>query len=68
MKLNWDGKKAKSNLRNHGIRFEEAATVFGDPMALTFDDPDHSVGECRFLTFGMTRLGTLVIVSFSEKR
>ncbi|MBK5939816.1 BrnT family toxin [Halochromatium roseum] len=66
MKLAWDHKKAQANLRNHGIRFEEASTVFGDPMALTFNDPDHSIGESLFLTFGMTRYGTFLIVSFAE--
>lgn len=66
MKLNWDTKKAASNLRKHGISFEEAGTVFGDPMALTFDDPDHSIGERRPLTFGVTRTSKFLIVCHTE--
>lgn len=68
MKLNWDAKKAASNLRKHGVSFEEAGTVFGDPVALTFDGPDHSTGEMRFLTFGVTRTNMFVIVSYTERQ
>jgi len=49
------------------VSFREAASVFGDPLALTFDDPDHSIGEHRQLTFGTTRTGKLVIVSHTER-
>jgi uncharacterized DUF497 family protein len=41
----WDGKKAEANEKKHGVPFQEAATVFDDPLAITFPDPDHSVGE-----------------------
>lgn len=68
MKLDWDAKKAASNLRKHSVSFEEAGTVFGDPMALTFDDPDHSKGEMHFLTFGVTRTSKFVIVSYAERQ
>ncbi len=68
MKLDWDAKKAASNVRKHSVSFEEAGTVFGDPMALTFDDPDHSTGEMRFLTFGVTRTNKFVIVSYTERQ
>lgn len=57
MEFEWDINKAGSNLRKHGVGFEDASSVFGDPLAITFDDPDHSVGEVRFLTFGVTRTG-----------
>jgi uncharacterized protein len=67
MKLDWDARKAVSNLRKHGISFQEAGTVFGDPMALTFDDPDHSTGERRFLTFGVSRTGKFVIVCHVDR-
>lgn len=50
----WDPRKAASNLRKHGVGFPEAATVFHDPLALTFPDPDHSIQEQRFLTHGYT--------------
>ena len=50
----WDAAKAARNLKKHGVTFEEAGSVFGDPLACTFPDPDHSIGELRFLTFGMS--------------
>ena len=66
MKFEWDLQKASLNLRKHGVSFQEGASVFGDPMAVSFDDPDHSVGERRFLTFGMSRPGRPLIVSHTE--
>jgi uncharacterized DUF497 family protein len=62
----WDRNKASSNFKKHGVSFQEAATVFGDSLALTFNDPDHSVGEHRLLTFGVTRTGKYVVVSHTE--
>jgi hypothetical protein len=56
LKFEWDDAKAQSNLAKHGVSFEEAASVFGDPLALTFPDPDHSIGEKRWLTFGVSDL------------
>jgi len=67
VQFEWDQRKAKSNLKKHGISFQEAATVFGDALAITFDDPDHSVNEHRFLTFGLSRIGKAVIVSHTER-
>lgn len=67
MKLDWDSSKAAANLHKHGVSFEEAGTVFGDPMGLTFDDPDHSTGEQRFLTFGVSRAHRFLIVSYTER-
>lgn len=67
MEFEWNNRKAASNLKKHGVSFPEAASVFGDPLALTFDDPDHSVGEHRLLTFGVTRTGQLVVVSHTER-
>lgn len=67
MKLDWDSSKATANLQKHGVSFEEAGTVFGDPMALTFDDPDHSTGEQGFLTFGVSRAHKFLIVSYTER-
>jgi uncharacterized DUF497 family protein len=52
MRFAWDEKKAASNLSKHGISFEEAATVFGDPLSDTFPDPDHSLEEHRFVIVG----------------
>jgi uncharacterized DUF497 family protein len=68
MKFEWDPGKSEANLNKHGISFHEASTVFGDPLALTFNDPDHSVGEQRFLTFGLSRMGQLLVVVHTERR
>ncbi len=62
MKFDWDPKKGKANLRKHGVSFDEAATVLLDPHALSGPDPDHSVGEERYITFGYSRLGQLLAV------
>ena len=67
MDFEWDPKKASSNIRDHRITFEEASTVFGDSLAVTFPDPDHSVGESRLLTFGLSDQGRLLVVSHTER-
>jgi uncharacterized protein len=58
----WDEKKAGSNVRKHRISFDEAVTVFDDPMALTLNDPDHSEDERRFVTIGYSNRERLLIV------
>ena len=58
----WDSRKAVSNEDKHGVSFEEAATVFADPMALTIFDPDHSERDDRWITMGLSRKGRLLIV------
>jgi hypothetical protein len=67
MKIEWDPEKAKFNLKKHGISFEEAATALSDPMAATGADPDHSITEERYVTFGVSEKGRLVVVSHTEK-
>lgn len=67
MEFEWDPDKSEKNLKKHGISFHEASTVFGDPLALTFNDPDHSLGEHRFLTFGFSRMNNLLVVSHTER-
>ncbi|HVA44914.1 MAG TPA: BrnT family toxin [Pirellulales bacterium] len=67
MEFEWHPEKAAKNLAKHGISFEEAATVFGDPLAVTFFDPDHSDDEERYLTFGYTSKGVLVVVSHTDR-
>jgi uncharacterized protein len=57
MEFEWDPDKSIANLKKHGISFHEASTAFGDPLAITFNDPDHSIGEHRFLTFGHSVTG-----------
>jgi hypothetical protein len=59
----WNAAKAKSNRQKHGVSFEEAATVFLDPLALTFSDPDHSALEEREITIGRTTDQRIVLVS-----
>jgi uncharacterized protein len=63
----WNPDKANSNTKKHGVSFEEAVTVFGDPLAVTISDPDHSVGEFRFLTIGQSTLQRLLVVSHTER-
>jgi uncharacterized DUF497 family protein len=66
MNFLWDPPKGRKNERKHRVSFHEAATVFGDPLAITFDDPDHSEGESRFLTFGQSRFQRLLVVSHTD--
>ena len=67
LKFEWDGTKAGANARKHGVRFEEAATAFGDSLSVTVSDPGHSLDEDRFLLLGMTRRNRLVVVSHTER-
>jgi uncharacterized DUF497 family protein len=67
MKIEWDPKKAKSNLRKHRVSFEEAATALGDPMAATGADPDHSITEERYVTFGVSERGRLLAVAHTDE-
>ncbi|MHB8308852.1 MAG: BrnT family toxin [Metallibacterium sp.] len=66
MNYDWDAAKAARNLKKHGVTFEEAGFVFGDPLACTFPDPDHSIGELRFLTFGMSISQRIFVVPHIE--
>ena len=63
----WNAAKAKANLRKHGVSLEEAATVFLDPLALTFSDPDHSLAEEREITIGNTGVQRIVLVSHCQR-
>jgi hypothetical protein len=67
MQWQWDTNKANSNIQKHGVSFEEAVTVFGDPLAVTVDDPDHSIGEARFVTIGFSNLQRLLVVCHTER-
>ena len=67
MEFEWDSDKAAANLEKHEVEFSEAATVFGDPLAVTFFDPDHSDDEERFLTFGESAQGRLLVVSHADR-
>jgi uncharacterized protein len=67
MKFVWDRAKAASNQRKHGVSFDESTSVFGDPLAGTIPDPDHSVGEHRFITIGTSSSGRLLVVCHTEE-
>ena len=67
MKFEWDAQKAALNLRRHGVSFEEAAAVFGDPLAGTVPDPVHSTDEARFVTIGMMPARRLVVVVHTDR-
>ena len=67
MTLGWDPQKARSNLRKHHVSFEEAATALSDPLAATGSDPDHSAVESRYITFGMSKRGRLLVVAHTEQ-
>jgi uncharacterized protein len=66
VRFDWDKNKAAGNLAGHKVSFEEAATVFGDPLSDTFDDPDHSAYEQRFLIIGHSEKGKLLFVSHTD--
>jgi uncharacterized DUF497 family protein len=68
MRFSWDGAKAMVNLAKHGVSFHEAGTVFGDPLAITYPDPDHSFGEERYVTFGRSASGRLLVVAHAERQ
>ena len=66
-RFHWDPEKARANLKKHGVSFEEAATVFGDPLALTIVDPEHSTpDEPRFLLRGPSASSRLLVVAHTE--
>lgn len=66
VRFEWDESKAARNLTKHGVSFQEAATVFGGPLSDTFDDPDHSAEERRFLIIGTSQRGRMLVVSHTE--
>ena len=67
MEFEWDPKKAAKNLREHRVSFNEAATVFGDPLGTTVPDPDRSLAEDRYIIVGMSNRRRLVMVAHTER-
>jgi uncharacterized protein len=63
----WDPAKARQNRRKHRVAFQEAASVFGDPLALTYPDPDHSTSEQRFITVGISSAGRVLMVAHADR-
>ncbi len=67
MVYEWDSGKAAANLKKHRVAFTEAATVFLDPLALTYRDPDHSEGEQRYITVGQSGQGRVILVAHLDR-
>lgn len=67
MEFEWDPNKADANKRKHGVTFQEGTSIFGDPLAITFADPDHSGHEERSITFGMSSQKRLLVVSHADR-
>jgi uncharacterized DUF497 family protein len=68
LRFEWDDEKAAANLAKHSVSFDEAETIFADPFAGIAPDPNHSTGEEREITVGMSAAGRLLLVSFTERR
>jgi uncharacterized DUF497 family protein len=67
IKFEWDPRKARRNLRKHGIDFDEATTIFADTLSITIPDPDHSADEERWLTIGLSNRQRLLVVVHTEE-
>lgn len=67
MSFEWDEEKAKTNIDKHGVSFDEATSVFDDPLFLTFADPSHSIQEQRFVIMGESARARLLVVSYTER-
>ena len=67
MTFEWDEAKAAANLVKHGVSFDEAKTVFNDPLFVDFYDPEHSVEEHRYITIGESKQGRLLIVAYTQR-
>jgi uncharacterized DUF497 family protein len=66
VRFEWNALKATTNLRKHGVSFDEAASVLFDPLSATGDDPDHSLDQRRFVTFGISSSGRLLVVAHAQ--
>ncbi|AEB08310.1 BrnT family toxin [Desulfobacca acetoxidans] len=67
LRFEWDPAKEKANQKKHRVSFKEAATVFRDPLSITFYDPDHSEEEDRFVIVGFSTIGRLLMVAHTER-
>ena len=67
MQFEWNTEKAKANLKKHEVSFDEAETVFDDPLFVIFADPDHSFEEKRFIIMGESNQNRLLVVSYTER-
>lgn len=67
LSFEWDEEKAAANLKKHDVSFDEALTVFGDPLSMTIPDPDHSVGELRYIDVGNSEGNRLLVVVYTQR-
>jgi hypothetical protein len=67
MRIEWDPQKVRANLHRHNVSFEEAATALRDTLSVTGADPDHSIGEFRYVTFGVSERGRLLVVAHADR-
>lgn len=66
MNFEWDPRKDKRNVSKHKVSFDEASTIFDDPHSRTFDDPDHSVEDQRFIIIGYSNRNRLLFVCHTD--
>ncbi|WP_071192745.1 BrnT family toxin [Trichormus sp. NMC-1] len=67
LKFEWDEDKDKLNQKKHGVSFEEAVSIFNDPLSINFDDPEHSLGETRYIIIGLSDQGRYLFVSHADR-
>lgn len=67
LRFEWDSRKASTNQAKHGVSFDEASTVFGDPLSMTIVDPDHSEDESRWVTIGASHRGRILVVVHTDR-
>lgn len=67
MQFEWNSEKATQNIKKHGVPFDEATTVFNDPLSITFPDPDHSFFEERYVIIGLSSKNRLLIVAHTDR-
>ena len=67
MQFEWNPDKAIINIQKHNISFTEASTVFNDPLSLTYQDPDHSLSENRYITIGLSQTGKIIILAHTDR-
>ena len=67
MEFEWDPRKARSNIRKHGVSFDEAASAFSDVFSFTYDDESHSQTEQRYATLGMSNQGRVLVIAHTMR-
>ncbi len=67
MQFEWNPDKPNGNIKKHGVSFNEASTVFNDPLSVTFPDPDHSYGEERYVIIGLSSANRILVVPHTDQ-